>query len=395
LQTDAATRATVYQDGLKKGMSEFRAQLHAAESQNFGRHGLSPSMHMLSTMIPFFNSQVQGLDLLNRARKGKLPFSEQLDLKRKMYERGLMLTVGVMAYAAMMQDDKAYKKATPAERYGNFFMPLPGLKEPLKIPIPYEVGLFFVALPQMLIDVAARDVKAREALKGIGSVLAQSVPGVVPAAAKPVLEAFYGSTTVGPIESEREKKIQAEYRFKDTTPEALRIAGSVTGMAGVSPIMLTHLVRGYTGGLGVALLQVFDPLLGASGTGEKASVPLNKQPFIGGFFQSAEGRGDLDAAYDHMERIQQARQTYVNMVERGQRAEAVAFAQRYANELAAAATSGQVYKRLGDLYSMERKIRAHPTMTTAQKDNMLDRIKVEQNRIAVSFERLTDRTTRP
>jgi hypothetical protein len=34
-------------------------------------------------------------------------------------------------------------------------------------------------------------------------------------------------------------------------------------------------------------------------------------------------------------------------------------------------------------------------MTTAQKDNMLDKIKVEQNRIAVSFERLTDRTTRP
>ena len=159
--------------------------------------------------------------------------------------------------------------------------------------------------------------------------------------------------------------------------------------------MLTHLVRGYTGGLGVALLQVFDPLLGASGTGEKASVPLNKQPLIGGLFQSAEGRGFIDAAYDHMERVQQARQTYVNMVERGQRAEAAAFAQRYANELAAAATSGQTYKRLGDLYAMERKIRAHPTMTTAQKDNMIDKIKVEQNRIAVSFERLTDRTTRP
>jgi hypothetical protein len=347
-------------------------------------------------MIPFFSSQVQGLDLLYRAvRTGRLPFAEQLDLKRKLYERGLLLTVGVMAYALMMQDDEAYKKATPAERYGNLFMPLPGLKEPLKIPIPYEVGLGFVALPQMLIDVAARDVKAREALKGIGSVLAQSVPGVVPAAAKPVLEAFYGSTTVGPIESEREKKLFAESRFKDTTPEALRIAGSVTGLAGLSAIMLTHLVRGYTGGLGVALLQVFDPLLGASGTGEKASVPLNKQPLIGGLFQSAEGRGFIDAAYDHMERVQQARQTYVSMVERGQRAEAAAFAQRYANELAAAATSGQTFKRLGDLYAMERKIRAHPTMTTAQKDNMIDKIKVEQNRIAVSFERLTDRTTRP
>ena len=395
LQSDAATRATVYQDGLKKGLSEFRAQLNAAESQNFGRHGLSPSMHYMSTMVPFFNSQVQGLDILYRALKGKLPFSEQLELKRKLYARGLLLTVGVMAYAAMMQDDEAYKKATPQERYSNLFMPLPGFKEPLKIPIPYEVGVLFVALPQMVIDMAFRDTKARDALKGIGGVLRQSVPGVIPAGVKPVLEGFYGETSVGPIESEREKKIQAEYRFKDTTPEALRIAGSVTGLAGVSSIMLTHLVRGYTGSLGVALLQVFDPLLGSSGGAEKASVPLNKQPLIGGAFQSAEGRGYIDATYDHMDRIQKARQTYVSMVERGERAEAAAFAQRYASELAAAAVSGQTYKRLGDLYAMERKVRIHPTMTTAQKDSMLDKIKTEQNRIAVGFERVTDRTTRP
>ena len=83
------------------------------------------------------------------------------------------------------------------------------------------------------------------------------------------------------------------------------------------------------------------------------------------------------------------------MVERGERAEAAAFAQRYASELAAAAVSGQTYKRLGDLYAMERKVRIHPTMTTAQKDSMLDKIKTEQNRIAVGFERVTDRTTRP
>lgn len=123
---------------------------------------------MLSTMVPFFNSQVQGLDVLYRALRGRLPFAEQLDLKRKLYARGMMLTVGVMAYAAMMQDDEAYKKATPQERYSNLFLPLPGLKEPLKIPIPYEVGVLFVALPQMVIDIAFRDTKARDALKGMG-----------------------------------------------------------------------------------------------------------------------------------------------------------------------------------------------------------------------------------
>ena len=97
LQADTATRATIYQDSLNKGMSLAKAQFRTHESQNFSRRGLSPSMQMLSTMIPFFHSQIQGLDVLYRTLKGTMPFSEQLEIKRKLYMRGLLLIIGIMA----------------------------------------------------------------------------------------------------------------------------------------------------------------------------------------------------------------------------------------------------------------------------------------------------------
>lgn len=113
LQADAATRATIYQDSLNKGLSEAQAQFRALESQNFSRRGLSPSMQMLSTMIPFFNAQVQGLDVLYRSLRGRMPFSERLDIRRKIVARGVMLTTVSLAYALAMQDDEAYKKLLP------------------------------------------------------------------------------------------------------------------------------------------------------------------------------------------------------------------------------------------------------------------------------------------
>jgi hypothetical protein len=119
MQGDAATRAVVYNDSLAKGMTEQQALLRTLESMNFSRKGLSPSMQMLSTMIPFFNAQIQGLDVLYRAFKGQMPYSEQLKIKEKLYARGMMLAVGTMAYAALMSDDEAYKRAKPEERYGN------------------------------------------------------------------------------------------------------------------------------------------------------------------------------------------------------------------------------------------------------------------------------------
>ena len=392
LQSDAATRTAIYEDGIKKGLSERQAQFRAMESQNFSRRGLSSSMQMLSTLVPFFNAQVQGLDALYRSFKGDMPFSQKLDIQKKILTRGALLMVTALSYAFLMRDNEEYKKATPEERYANFFVPLPGTKDMLKIPIPYEVGLLFKALPEAILDSILGDTKAEEASKGIGKLLLQSAPGVVPAAAKPLLEAAYGQTLLGPIESQREKQLPAAQRVRETTPEALKTLGSFTGELGISPLMLEHLARGYTSSLGISMLRMLDPVLGSATEGEKATESLTKTPFVGGLFQTGDGRFLIERAYSRMEEITQAVQGYEDLEKRGKRAEAQAFAQRNADLLAASDMAGMFRQRSGQMFADERAIRAEPSLTRAQKDALLEKLKAAQQEEARQFYKASERT---
>lgn len=394
LQADVSTRALVYESALRRGLSKAQAQFVAMESQNFGRRGLSPSMQMLSTMIPFFNAQIQGLDVLYRTLRGKMPFAQQMEIQRKLKARGMMLMAGAMAYAIMMQDDEAYKKATPEERYGNFFVYIPGVKDPLRIPIPYEIGVLFMAIPQALVDVAIRDTKASEAIKGIGKLLWQSAPGVVPVGAKPWLEAYYGETAFGPIENQREKMLAPAERYRPGTTEVAKALGSFTGVVGVSPLMLEHFVKSYTSMLGISALHMLDPVFATGAGGEKASIPASKQPFVGGLFHSAEGRFLIDRAYERMDEIVQAANTYEGLLNKGQRAEARAFAQRQSNLIAMKDEAGAFRQEMGTLFTEERAIRDNPRLTTAQKDERLDRLKRFENKIAERFYKQSERTIR-
>lgn len=393
LQADAATRAVIYQDGLKKGLSEAKAQFRAMESANFGRRGLSPSMQVMGTLIPFFNAQIQGLDVLYRSLRGKMPFSQQLEIQRKIVARGSLLFAGAMAYAFMMQDDDDYKKAKPEERYSNFFVNIPGVRDPLRLPVPFEVGLLFMGLPQALVDVAMGNATGKEASKAIGKLLLNSAPGVVPAAPKPILEAFYGQTAFGPIESEREKRLEASERFRPGTTEVAKTLGSFTGMVGISPLMIEHFVRGYTGGLGVALMSTLNPLLRSEAEGEKMPVGASRQPFIGGLFQPAEGRFLIDRAYDRMEEVTQAQQTYKDLVNRGQRDRASAYAKENAALIAGAPLAGAFRQRMGELFDMERKVMANPKLSGEEKEAKVQQLKDIQNRLAKQFYAASERTT--
>lgn len=391
LQADAATRATIYEDSLNKGFSEAKAQFRAFESQNFSRRGLSPSIQMLSTLVPFFNAQIQGLDVLYRSFRGEMPFAERLDIQRKIKARGLMLMTGTLAYALMMEEDEDYRKLPPEVKYGNFIVPLPNSKDPLKIPIPYEVGLLFKALPEAIIDVARRDTKAKEAIKGMGMLLWQSAPGVVPVAGKPIIEATLNATPFGPIESAREKELPAAMRYREETTEVAKALGSYTGAVGVSPLLIEHFVRSYTSALGLSALHMLDPALRSSTEGAKASTSASKTPFVGGLFQSADGRFIIDRAYDRMEEVVQAQKGYEDLAKRGKQAEARAWAQEYASLLAQADMASSFKKDMGELFTDERTIRADSRLSTAEKDKLIALIKAKQNQEAEAFYRATER----
>jgi hypothetical protein len=394
MQGDAATRAVIYKDSLAKGMSEMQAYMRTLESMNFSRRGLSPSMQMLSTVIPFFNAQIQGLDVLYRAFTGNMPYSEQLKIRQKLYTRGLLLAAGTLAYAAAMEDDEAYKRAKPEERLGNWFVYTPFSDEPMRVPIPFELGYLFKALPEAVFNMAAEDERASDITKGMGKLLAQSNPFALPAAIKPATEVILGKSFFGgDIESMREKtQMLPGERSRDSTTEIAKMLGSVTGDAGLTPIKIDYLIRGYTGGLGIALASLANPILNTEVSAvDKPTMKTSKMPFIGGLFQPVEGRGTLDAAYERMLEIQQAQGTFKGLAESGKKEEAAAFLEQYRNKVAAASLSGTVQQQLGELAKAKRQVVAS-SRSTAEKDELLKKIDTAQYELARRFLTVTGET---
>jgi hypothetical protein len=387
LKGDASTRVLVYKDSIAKGMTELQALMRAQESMNFSRRGLSPSVRMLSTLIPFFNAQLQGLDVLYRAMRGQMPHNERLEIQKKLFARGALMTATTMAYVALMHDDEAYKKAKPEERYNNFFVRIPGLDEPFRVPIPFELGYLFKAIPEAAIDVAFNDESASKALGGIGKLLWMSNPLSLPQAVKPLTEvvlnkSFFG----GDIESAREQGLKAAERYRPGTTELAKLIGSVTGEVGLSPVKIDYLVRGYTGSAGIAVMSLLNPLLKEPAPGGKEvqepTKPLSKNILIGGLFQPNDGRGILDEAYAQMNEVKQAQNTYKKKVDEGDIEGAREFAVKYADELALAKVSGAAYKQLGEWAKQERQITKAPKLTTEQKDILIKRLRNAQNTYA-------------
>jgi len=145
MHADAATRVLVHENALKNGLSEVQADFATMESMNFHKRGASSGIQYMHRMIPFFSAQIQGLSVLAKAFRGNMPFNEQLQIKQKFFNNAALLFVTGLAYAAAMEDDEYYKNAKPRDKMSFWFVPLPGVKEPIKIPIPFEFGFFFSA----------------------------------------------------------------------------------------------------------------------------------------------------------------------------------------------------------------------------------------------------------
>jgi hypothetical protein len=384
MQGDAATRAVLYNTYREKGMTHMQALLGALESMNFGRRGLSPSMQYLSTMIPFFNAQIQGLDVIYRAARGKGTFQNEMDVRSKLLSRGAYMAIGTMAYAALMQDDEAYKNATPEERAQSWFVYLPGIDEPMRIPIPFELGLAFKAIPELIFNTAFGDQEAGSAAKTVGKLAYNSVPIGLPQGVKPALEVMmnYSLFSGDTITSQREQMLTKPEQFRANTSELAKLLGSANVL---SPIQLEYLVRGYTGSLGVVLMQMANPLFrpfNADDMPEGPTKKVSQMPILGNLFQPTDGRGFINAAYEQADEFQKASNTFKKMIEQGRRADAQAFAQNYSAEIAGNALGGSFRQQMGDLARVRRAIETSKDLTPEQKRVRIDGIRQIELKLA-------------
>jgi hypothetical protein len=369
-KADAMTRQIRYESYRKQGLSDMEASYMALESMNFTKRGISPSIHVLNTLNPFINSQIQGINTLVQALRGNMPFNEKLKIREKIFQRGMLVAGGTMLYAAMMQDDKAYKNALPDQKYNNWFVGFPGLDEPVRVPIPFEAGMLFKAVPEALVN--ALYGKGEDAAEGMRLITQKMIPGGdtlgIPLALRPGIEAYLGKSfyTGRDLESKHEQAMQPGYRTRQGTSP---FADALGEELDVSPIKIDHLLQGYTGGLGLAIMNMASHLVfGKENTGPEAK--LSGMPVIGSTFQPEDAGGIVEQAYKTMTEISRVQATYKDLLAKDP-AKAEAYKNRYAEEFNKAGLASGFTSTMNTMNQQRTAVMASKTMTPAEKRTWL------------------------
>ena len=389
MNADAATRALVYDNAIKNGLSEVEADMATMESMNFYKRGLSPTVQYASRLIPFFNAQIQGLNVLYKAATGKMPFEEQQRIKQKFFNNALLLVGTGLLYAMAMEDDEYFRNAKPKDKYSNFFIPVPGVDEPLKLPIPYEAGWFF-SLAVAAVDAMKEETDGKQQWQALRDMFLQSVPGYsskfMPQVVKPAFEVFTNKNffSGNNIESARMQDKTLPERFSASTTEAAKALSKALPM--LSPVQIEHLANGYFGQLPLIVMGAANGLFRSETAGEAPEKRVTDLPFIGSSFQKKYGGADADVMYRMATESLQAKSSYESMIKQGRKQDAKDFLEEHRTEIAVAGLANQYKTAMGRLRADEERITGMEKMSAAEKRARIDRLDAARQDISAKFE---------
>jgi hypothetical protein len=382
IRADAATRGLVYDSARKNGLSEVEADMMTMESMNFYKRGLSPSVQYANRLIPFMNSQIQGLNVLVKALRGNMPFEERQKIQRKFWNNAVVLFGVGLVYAMAMDDDETFKNAKPKDKYSNFFVNVPGLSEALKIPLPYESGWFF-SVAVALADAMKAETDNKQQLKALRDMFLNSVPGYssmfMPQAVKPLLEVFTNKNFFSGqnIESAAMENRSPEDRFTASTTEVAKAMAKVLPM---SPVQIEHLARGYFGTAPLALMSVASGLMRGEGKGEAPERRLTEMPIIGSTFQRKYGGVDADTMYAFAKEATQRAASLKELQKTGTLQEQKEYLAEHRAEISMAPMARNFETLMGRIRTQEAVIRKRADLNDTEKRQRLEQLdKVKQD----------------
>lgn len=304
--SDAATRNAVYNDVLARTGNEAEAAFQAMEIINFSRRGAHPLARVITAAIPFLNARFQGLDVFVRASTGNYSAVKdpQGTAVLKFATRGLLLAGLTGLYYMLVSDDDQYKEQSDEVRDNNWLIPT-SAGVPVRIPIPFEVGLLFKTIPETIVASTFGDKTAPEVrdtiVRGITSTLEINPLGAQ--AVAPIVEAslnhnFFTGREIVPYYIDQ--KITGGLQVDAGTTEMGKFVGESLN---ISPMKVDHVMFGYTGTLGAYILNLVDRGLKSEVfQGEDSVLPPAKSmyqfPLWRRFFGQKEGSGLKEDAYD-------------------------------------------------------------------------------------------------
>jgi hypothetical protein len=389
MMADASVRVAAYNSYRQQGLNEMEAWVATNEILDFNKRGISPSIYFANSLIPFFSTQIQSINVLIRAMTGNMPFEERLKIKEKFYKRAIGMAAFTMMYAMAMEDDEAYKNATPEQKYSNFFIRTPFFDEPLRVPIPFEFGLLFKAIPEAILHIAMGKEDTAPIVKAITGMAVNSIPGAsnyfVPQALKPIVEGVTGKDmfTGADVETSKMQKLDPSERYKENTTELSKFLGGM-GIPGMSPVKIDQFIKGVGSQTLLSAISLTDVLFNADKP-PSAEMKTSQLPFVGGAFQPTDAGGIINRVYDRMEEIDQKTNTFKKLQDDGREAEADAYLREHGKLLDLEREPRAFRKEMSDIKEAEDEIKTDRSMSPYEKRNKLDELRQYKIKTATEY----------
>jgi hypothetical protein len=318
--SDLATRAAVYDRVMAETGNEAEAIFQAVETMNFYRHGNSAIVRILTAVTPFLNARMQGLDVFYRAGfaptvakltgRGDQVTQADLDKQKTFMIRSAGVVAMSLAYWALTHDDDEYKKQEQETRDNNWLIPALGIK----IPIPFEVGFLFKVLPERIMEYTMGGDTGQDFAKSMYRGIEQTFGLQFPQAILPLLEnsvnySFFTQRAIVPPGLEN---VDPEFQVGPSTSNVAEMIGKSIGS---SPMKVDHLIKGYTGTLGMYMVDLVDSVMDINSNVPKASKRFEQMPFIKRFALDPEARGTVSSYYELKNNVDQVVRT-INLLEK-------------------------------------------------------------------------------
>jgi len=403
-KSDGATRLAVYNavynDMKKRGSSEAEAQSEAAyqalEIINFGRRGLSPLFRVVTSAIPFMNARIQGLDVLYRSASGQYSATERLQegetlddvknrIQRKFALRASAMIAATALYYLLVSDTDEYKEVKREVRDDNWIIPT-GTGYPIKIPIPFEVGMLFKAIPERLIDATIGRGVEKDPLKSITRQLGTSaeVPflggDISIQAIKPIFEVAVNrnSFTNSEIVPYYQQKSLPAYQSRKSTNELARIMGEFFN---ISPIKIEHVINGYTGTLGGYVLDIID-VFTRSITGTPVIPPnINDIPVLKRLFIDLDKSGGLQQQfYELRSEVERATITLNKLKDQGRYDELTAYREHNKGIFQVKSQINAINRYMGNYRKKRDRIMQRTDISMSAKSDMIRELELDRDR---------------
>jgi hypothetical protein len=379
--SDLATRVAVYKDTLERTGNEAEAKFSALAMMNFNRRGRSPAVRLLTAAIPFLNARMQGLDVFYRA--GIRPFfsntnptAYEKQIQKAFMQRGLLLASLSVFYAASVSGDEEYEKQEEETKDNYWLLPSLGVK----IPIPHEVGFLFKTIPERIYRASF----GTNTTKDLGKSLYRGVTSTlgfnpIPQAVLPITEAvvnysfFTNREIVGGAMSGIEPKFQVG-------PSTSLLSKQLGEASGLSPMKIDHIIKGYTGTMGMYMADVMDSVIDSYSDVQKPSKRFEQTPVLRRFLVDPEARGNVTAFYDLKNSVDETVRT-INLMEKTGNPELADYMQENEKQFSIRGYVNNLNEKMKNLQRQALMVRSS-TLKPDEKRDLLKEIGNAQNALS-------------